>query len=83
MRALREVDEERAEPRVVVRQVTFITIGVLGAAITFNATFFTPYHSPLGQLIALALTAAYLGCLVVLRRQSVPAMAPRFLRSRS
>lgn len=83
LRALREVAAERAKPRIVVRQVTFITLGVLGAAIVFNGSFFAPYRSPLGQLIAVTLTAAYLGCLVVLRRQTVPEMAPRFLRRQS
>ncbi len=83
LRALREIAAERAKPRVVVRQVTFITLGVLGAALLFNAQFFAPYSSPLGQLIATTLALAYLGCLVVLRRQTVPPMAPRFLRSRA
>lgn len=83
LRALREVAAERAKPRVVVRQVTAITLGVLGAALLFNGAFFAPYASPLGQLIAVALAVAYLGCLVILRRQSVPPMAPRFLRSQS
>ncbi|MFD0867066.1 type II secretion system F family protein [Tessaracoccus lubricantis] len=81
LRALREVAAERAKPRAVVRQVTYITLAVLGAALLFNGTFFAPYRSPLGQLLAVTLAAAYLGCLVVLRRQTVPPMAPRFLRS--
>lgn len=83
LRALREVAAERAKPRVVVRQVTLITLAVLGAALLFNGPFFTPYSSPLGQLIALTLALAYLGCLVILRRQTVPPMAPRFLRRQS
>ncbi|WP_040282804.1 type II secretion system F family protein [Tessaracoccus massiliensis] len=81
LRALREVAAERAKPRAVVRQVTFITLAVLGAAVLFNSQFFTPYRTPIGQLVALTLAFAYLGCLVVLRRQTVPAMAPRFLMS--
>ncbi|MDO5675929.1 MAG: type II secretion system F family protein [Propionibacteriaceae bacterium] len=83
LRALREVAAERAKPRIVVRQVTFITLSVLGAALLFNGAFFAPYRTPLGQLIAVTLAVAYLGCLVVLRRQTVPPMAPRFLRSQS
>lgn len=81
LRALREIAAERAKPRAVVRQVTFITLAVLGASVTFNSSFFAAYGSPLGQLIAVALACAYLGCLVILRRQTVPPMAPRFLRS--
>ncbi|WP_255436492.1 type II secretion system F family protein [Tessaracoccus sp. MC1756] len=83
LRALREVAAERAKPRAVVRQVTYITLAVLGAALLFNGEFFAPYRSPLGQLLAVTLACAYLGCLVVLRRQTVPPMAPRFLRSQS
>lgn len=83
LRALREVSAERAKPRVVVRQVTFITLAVLGLALVFSGSFFAPYRTPLGQLSALALCGAYLGCLVMLRRRTVPPPAPRFLRSGS
>ncbi|HMR48134.1 MAG TPA: type II secretion system F family protein [Arachnia sp.] len=83
LRALREVSAERAKPRVVVRQVTIITLAVLGLALVFSGSFFAPYRTPLGQLFALLLCAAYLGCLVMLRRRTVPPPAPRFLRSRS
>lgn len=83
LRALRDVAAERAKPRAVVRQVTIITLAVLAAAILFNGQFFAPYTMPLGQVIALVLTAAYLGCLVMLRRLTIPPMAPRFLRSGS
>lgn len=79
--ALREISAERAKPRAVVKQVTFITLGVLVGALVMNPQFFAPYTTPLGQLIALGLAAAYLGCLVMLRRMTVPPVAPRFLRS--
>lgn len=78
--ALREVSAERAKPRVVVRQVTFITLGVLVGALLLNPPFFAPYATPLGQVLAAVLAAIYLGCLVVLRRMTVPPAAPRFLR---
>ncbi len=81
--ALREIAAERAKPRAVVKQVTFITLGVLIGAMLLNPQFFAPYATPLGQLIALSLATAYLGCLVMLRRMTVPPMAPRFLRSAS
>lgn len=83
LRALRDIAAERAKPRAVVRQVTIITLAVLAAAVLFNGQFFAPYTTPLGQVIALVLTAAYLGCLVMLRRLTIPPMAPRFLRSGS
>lgn len=80
LRALREVATERAKPRTVVKQVTAITLVVLLGAIAFNARFFEPYRTPIGQLIALAIAAAYAGCLLVLRRKAIPPPAPRFLR---
>lgn len=78
---LREIASERAKPRAVVRQVTFITLAVLGGALLMGGNFFQPYSSALGQLLALLLVAAYLGCLVILRRRTIPQPAARFLRS--
>lgn len=83
LRALREIAAERAKPRAVVRQVTIITLSVLGAALLLNPSFFSAYRTPLGQVIAVALAFAYLGCLLMLRRKTVPPMAPRFLRPAS
>lgn len=80
LRALREVATERAKPRVVVKQVTTITLVVIVGAVLLNGQFFAPYTSPIGQVIALTLAAAYAGCLVVLRRMTTPEPAPRFLR---
>lgn len=82
LRALREVSTERAKPRAVVRQVTTITLTVLGAAIVLNGRFFEPYATPIGQVIALALAVTYAGSLLVLRAKTTPPPAPRFLRSR-
>lgn len=81
LRALRDIAAERAKPRAVVRQVTIITLAVLGAAVVFNGQFFAPYTTPMGQVIAVVLATAYLACLLMLRRLTVPPMAPRFLRS--
>ena len=81
LRALREIAAERAKPRAVVRQVTGITLAVLGVTLITNPGFFAPYATPMGSLAAACLVAAYLGCLAVLRRKTVPPPAPRFLRS--
>lgn len=81
LRALREVAAERAKPRVVARQVTAITLGVLGLALLLNSRFFEPYSTPLGQVLALCLASAFLGCLAMIRRRSIPPSAPRFLRA--
>ncbi|GAB3811277.1 hypothetical protein GCM10028820_02230 [Tessaracoccus terricola] len=80
LRALREIASERAKPRAVVRQVTIITLVVLGASILLGGQFFAAYRTPLGQVLALGLGAAYVGSLAILRRRTVPAPATRFLR---
>lgn len=79
--ALREIAAERAKPRAVVRQVTIITLVVLGGALILSPRFFAPYATAPGHALAAGLALAYLGCLVMLRRMTVPPMAPRFLRS--
>jgi len=80
VRALREIETERAKPRIVVRQVTSITLVVLGAAMLFSGGFFEPYRTPAGQVILTALIAAYLGSLLWLRRMAVPRARQRILQ---
>lgn len=80
LRALREIETERAKPRVVVRQVTAITLVVLAAALVFGGTFFEPYRTPTGQVILTVLIATYLGSLVLLRRMALPRPRQRVLR---
>ncbi|MFV0428368.1 MAG: type II secretion system F family protein [Arachnia sp.] len=83
LRALREIAAERAKPRAVVKQVTLITLIVLGGALVLGRSFFTPYTTPIGQVIALSLAAAYLGSLIMLRRRTTTPPTPRFLRGES
>lgn len=80
LHALREISSERAKPRAVVRQVTIITLMVLGGSVLLGGNFFEPYRTPVGQVLALALAAAYVGALIMLRRRTIPAPAARFLR---
>lgn len=80
LRALREISAERSKPRTVVRQITVLTAVILSVELIFNPRFFAPYRSPLGQLAAILLTIAYLGCLFVLRHKTLPANPPSFLR---
>lgn len=80
VRALREIETERTKPRIVVRQVTVITLLALGFALTFGGGFFEPYRTPSGQLILGVLIAAYLGSLLALRRMSLPRPRQRILR---
>lgn len=80
LHALRDISAERAKPRAVVRQVTIITLVVLGGSILVGGNFFEPYRSPLGQALAVGLAAAYIGSLVMLRRRTIPEPTARFLR---
>jgi Flp pilus assembly protein TadB len=80
LRALREIETERAKPRIVVRQVAIITVVVLGLALAFGGSFFAPFGTELGQLLLAVLVAAYLGSLLFLRRMTLPRPRPRILR---
>lgn len=79
LRALREIETERAKPRIVVRQVTLITLVVLGAALLFGGSFFAPYATAIGQVLLTILVGAYLGSLLFLRRLTLPRPRQRIL----
>ena len=76
--ARRKVEADRAKPRATARNVTLITLGVLGF-LAFNGQFMAPYGTPLGQALLAVLLGAYAGTLVWLRRMSVGEPLPRFL----
>lgn len=80
LRALREVDTERAKPRIVVRQVTIFTVAALVLALVFGGAFFAPFGTLQGQALLTALVAAYLGSLLFLRRMALPRPRQRILR---
>ena len=79
LRALREIEAERTKPWLAVRQVSFIMLVVLTAALVFSGGFFAPYSTPAGQVVLGLLTLAYLGTLAVLRRLAVPRARQRIL----
>lgn len=81
LRAQREIETERAKPRIVVRQVTMVTVTVLALALVFGREFFAPYGTPTGQVILLSLLALYVASLVMLRRMTSPRRRDRILRS--
>ncbi len=70
LRAMREIETERAKPRAVVRQVTLITMVVIAAALLLGGNFFAPYRTPFGQALLALLLSLYLGSLVMLRRRT-------------
>lgn len=79
LRAMREVEAERAKPRIVVRQITVVTLVVLAAALVVGGDYFAPYGTVSGQLILAVLLAAYVGALVVLRQRTMPKRRERIL----
>lgn len=80
LRALRDIEAERAKPRVVVRQVTAITMVVLTLALLTNPSYFDPYRAPVGQGILAVLVSAYLASLLFLRRMTAPRPRERILQ---
>lgn len=80
LKVMREVEAERAKPRYVVRQITIITLVVLGAAALFGREFFRPYETPVGQGVLALLVLLYAGALLRLKRMTVPRHRARILR---
>lgn len=80
LRAAREIESERAKPRIVVQQVTVFTGLILGAALLLARDFFAPYSTWYGQIILTALLAAYLAALLWLRRLTTPRPRDRILQ---
>jgi Flp pilus assembly protein TadB len=81
LKAQREIETERAKPRIVVRQVTVVTVLALAAALLFGREFFAPYSTPTGQIILVSLLALYVASLLMLRRMTMPRRRDRILRS--
>lgn len=79
LRAWREIEAERAKPRFVVRQVSVVMAVVLVIALVVGGNYFSPYGTPIGQLILLGIVLAYLGALTMLRRMTTPPPRERIL----
>jgi len=75
--AARDMENERAKPRIVVRQVTAITGVVMGLALVTSPSYFEPYRSGFGPLLASVLVLAFVGTLAKLRVASQPAPRAR------
>ncbi|GAA2094269.1 type II secretion system F family protein [Microlunatus panaciterrae] len=79
LRGRRLIETERAKPYIVVRQVTVITLGTLVLAMIIGRDFFSPYRTPVGQLILTVLIMAYAASLVIMRRRARPRQRQRIL----
>ena len=75
--AARDVDNERAKPRIVVRQVTVIIVVVMAVSLITSPAYFAPYGHGLGPWLAVVLALVYVGALAKLRAASTPAVRPR------
>lgn len=78
VRARRQVEADRAKPRATARSVTLISVGVL-VILALSGTYVEPYQSPLGQIVLVALLAAYVATLVWMKRMAIGQTMPRFL----
>lgn len=79
IRALREVETDRAKPRGTARQVTIISIMLLGALAIFGQDYLSPYSTWYGQLLLGALLIAYVASLWQLWRMTIPRRRSRIL----
>jgi Flp pilus assembly protein TadB len=78
VRARRQVEADRAKPRSTARWVTVISVGVL-VVLAISGSYVAPYRSPFGQLLLVALLAAYVATLVWMRQMANGRPMPRFL----
>lgn len=81
LRALREIEAERAKPRIVVRQVTLVTLVMMSGALIVGRGYFAPYGTPLGQMLLGAILGLYAMSLIAMRRLTVPRRRPRILQA--
>jgi len=75
--AARDIDNERAKPRIVVRQVTAIIAVVLVLALITSPKYFEPYRHGAGPLLAVALMLVYILALARLQAASRPPVRAR------
>jgi Flp pilus assembly protein TadB len=82
VRARRQVEADRAKPRATARWVTLISASVI-VLLAMSGTYVEPYRSPLGQLVLVALLAAYVATLVWMRHMALGRPLPRILEVRA
>jgi tight adherence protein B len=78
VKARRQIEADRAKPRQNVRLITYITLGVL-ALLPLGGQFFTPYGTPVGQLLLAVWLVIYVAVLVWLKQFSTGRPTPRIL----
>jgi Flp pilus assembly protein TadB len=78
VRMRKEADAERASARFSIQFMVWLSVGVVVIA-ALSGDYMTPYGTPLGQLLMVLLTAAFVGLLLWVRAMTRPARAPRLL----
>lgn len=76
VRMWQKLEAERARMRTTVRLVNLIMISTF-VLLQFDGTFMQPYHTPVGQLVLIALAGAYTACLMAMDRLARGAGEPR------
>ncbi|SKF61715.1 Flp pilus assembly protein TadB [Mycobacteroides abscessus subsp. abscessus] len=79
MRVLRDIEAERARPRRTSRNVTLISLVMMGLLAIASPAFLAPLAQPLGQLIVLAASLIYVGALMAMYRITLPRARARIL----
>jgi Flp pilus assembly protein TadB len=77
----RKVEADRAKPRANARWLLLITVAAAGLA-ALNGDYLAPYGTGLGQLVLAVICALIVGCLLWMRRLTVPVPSARFLVDR-
>lgn len=77
----RKVEADRAKPRANARWLLLITVAAAGLA-ALNGDYLAPYGSVVGQLALAAIAGMIVGCLMWMRRLTIPPVTPRFLVDR-
>lgn len=78
--ARRQIEADRAKPRANARFISLVSIAVLVGMFLVNPQYVEPYKTPLGQVIFLALAAAFFGCLWWMNSTARAPKALRILR---
>ena len=79
LKSRRLIEVERSKPYVVVRQVTLVSLVTLAGVYLLAPDFFTPYRTPIGQVLLAVLLVLYVGSLTVMRRKAQQAPRARIL----
>lgn len=83
LRVLRDIEAERAKPRNTSRNVTLISLLMIGALAILAPTFLAPLSHPIGQVIVLVAVVVYCGALWTMFSITVPRKRARILVRRT